>query len=136
MVKQIEILLPEYPRGFHLITSVLKKNLPELPETGMINFFLKHTSAAITVNENADPLVRMDFHSFINKMIPDNADIYTHICEGYDDMSAHIKSSLFGISINIPISNHEMNLGTWQGVYLCEFRNNGGQRKILASIFS
>jgi len=136
MIVQKEITLPEFNRGFHLITNLILRNLPELPVTGLLNIFIQHTSVALAINENADPAVRMDFNSFINKMVQDGDKIFTHTLEGNDDMAAHIKSSLFGQSINIPITHHALNLGTWQGIYLCEFRNNGGKRNIILTIIS
>ena len=136
MIVQKEITLPEFNRGFHLITNLILRNLPELPVAGLLNIFIQHTSVALAINENADPAVRMDFNSFINKMVQDGDKIFTHTLEGNDDMAAHIKSSLFGQSINIPITHHALNLGTWQGIYLCEFRNNGGKRNIILTIIS
>jgi secondary thiamine-phosphate synthase enzyme len=118
------------------VTDNILDQLGDLPVCGMVNLLLQHTSAALTINENADPDVRHDFEAFINKLIPENHPVYQHTLEGPDDMPAHIKSSLFGVSITLPISNHALNLGTWQGIYLCEFRNHGGQRKIIATIFS
>lgn len=134
MLKQVEISLPEYKRGFHLITSIIEKNLPELPTSGLLNIFLQHTSAAIAINENADSSVRYDFNTFFNKLIPDNNNTFTHTLEGDDDMPAHLKSSILGQSLNIPITNHKLNLGTWQGIYLCEFRNYGGKRKLVLTV--
>ncbi|MCB8994913.1 MAG: YjbQ family protein [Bacteroidales bacterium] len=134
MIHQKEIILPSFKRGFHLITDVIVREIGPMPETGLLNIFLKHTSAGLTINENADPSVRYDFESFINKLIPENHPLYTHILEGDDDMPAHIKSSLFGNSLTIPISGSKLSLGTWQGIYLCEFRNYGGARSILATI--
>jgi secondary thiamine-phosphate synthase enzyme len=136
MIQQKEISLPDLGRGFHLITSYIQKELPELPDQGILNILIKHTSAAITLNENADPTVRDDFESFISRMVPENQPYYLHTLEGADDMPAHIKSSIFGASLSIPISRGRMNLGTWQGIYLCEFRNNGGRRKIVLTIYS
>ncbi|MCK5823395.1 MAG: secondary thiamine-phosphate synthase enzyme YjbQ [Bacteroidales bacterium] len=136
MIKQIEIELPEYPKGFHLITPIIKSHINGLPEKGLINILIKHTSAGLTINENADPSVRNDLESFINKLVPENESFYTHIFEGADDMPAHIKSSIFGASVTIPISNYKLNLGIWQGIYLCEFRNHGGARKLFVTIFS
>lgn len=136
MITQVEIKLNEYSRGFHLITRTIEKNLPELPEMGLVHLLIKHTSAGLTLNENADPSVRDDFESFINKLIPENHPLYTHVFEGSDDIPAHLKSSLFGAELTIPITNHRLNLGTWQGIYLCEFRNYGGSRKIVATIIS
>jgi secondary thiamine-phosphate synthase enzyme len=128
---QKEIILPAYPRGIHLITEYITSELGELPNHGLLNIFIKHTSAGLTINENADPTVREDFNNYFNKLVPENQDYYTHTLEGPDDLPAHIKSSLCDISLNIPITNKNLNLGTWQGIYLCEFRNNGGRRKLV-----
>lgn len=136
MVTQTEIKLSEYPRGFHLITSTIFNQLPKLPATGLLHLLIKHTSAGLTINENADPSVRDDLESFINTIVPERHSTYTHIFEGDDDMPAHIKSSLFGAELTIPITNHKLNLGTWQGIYLCEFRNYGGNRRIVATVIS
>ncbi len=136
MVTQKELQLNPFRRGYHLITNNILKEIGELPEHGMLNIFLKHTSAALSVNENADPSVRTDFENFINKLIPENDPVYIHTLEGPDDMPAHLKSSLFGQSLNIPITRHKLNLGTWQGIYLCEFRNRGGGRRIVLTICS
>jgi len=136
MIQQIEIKLNGYSRGFHLITHVVEQKLPDLPEKGLVHLLLKHTSAGLTINENADPSVRYDFENFINELIPENHPLYTHVLEGADDFPAHVKSSLFGVELTIPITNHRLNLGTWQGIYLCEFRNHGGSRKITATIIS
>lgn len=136
MIQQKNIYLPQFRRGFHLITSIIERELGELPSTGMVNLILQHTSAGLTLNENADPDVRHDFENFINKLIPENHPVYTHILEGSDDMPAHLKSSIFGTSLTIPITNNQLNLGTWQGIYLCEFRNHAGSRKIVATICS
>lgn len=136
MTDQLEILLPEFSRGYHLITHIIEDQLPELPDKGMINVFIKHTSAGLTINENADPSVRIDFETIFNKLIPENDSSYIHTMEGADDMPAHIKTSLTGNSITIPITNNRMNLGIWQGIYLCEFRNRGGKRKLVLTIYS
>ncbi|PKQ62042.1 secondary thiamine-phosphate synthase [Labilibaculum filiforme] len=136
MIQQIEISLPAYARGYHLIDSELNKHLPVLPKTGILHLFLKHTSAALSINENADPSVRVDFEAIMNRIVPENKSFYTHILEGADDMPAHIKASLLGSELSIPITNHQLNLGTWQGIYLCEFRNSGGRRNLVASIYS
>ncbi len=136
MTQQFEITLPKQKRGYHLITSLVEKELKNLPKNGIINIFVKHTSAGITINENADPSVRVDFENIINNIVPENQPYYTHTFEGSDDMPAHIKTSLIGHSITIPISNHRLNLGTWQGIYFCEFRNYGGNRKLVVSIIS
>ena len=136
MITQTELKLNGYERGFHLITQVIEQKLPDLPENGLVHLLLKHTSAGLTLNENADLSVRDDFESFINKLIPEDHPVYTHVFEGSDDIPAHIKSSLFGTELTIPITNHHLNLGTWQGIYLCEFRNHGGTRRILVTIIS
>ncbi len=133
MINQVEITLPQYRRGFHLITNELVNRLPKLPEAGLLNLFIKHTSAALSINENADPTVRNDLLSFFDRHVPMEP-YFKHDLEGDDDMPAHIKTSVIGISVNIPITQGRLNLGTWQGIYLCEFRNNGGQRKIVATI--
>ena len=134
MVYQKEIRLPQFKRGFHLISDIILRELDFIPDTGILNIFIQHTSAALTINENADPDVRVDFETFISKLIPENNSLYTHILEGFDDMPAHIKSSLFGPSISIPITGKRLNLGLWQGIYLCEFRNDGGRRNIVLTI--
>lgn len=136
MIKQYEFILPEYKRGYHLITSIIEKEIGILPEIGMLNVFIKHSSAAITLNENADPSVRIDFETILNTIVKENQTNYTHTLEGNDDMPAHIKASLIGSSVTIPITNKRLNLGTWQGIYLCEFRNRGGNRKIVATIYT
>ena len=135
MIVQKEIKLPEFSRGFHLITSLLIKFLPVLPETGLLHLFIKHTSAGLTINENADYTVRSDFNDYFNKAVPEN-DSYSHDSEGIDDMPAHLKSSIVGQSITIPITNHKLNLGVWQGIYLCEFRDHGEGRTVVLSVFS
>jgi secondary thiamine-phosphate synthase enzyme len=131
---QKEISLPALRRGVHLIDNYIYEALPELPTVGMLNIFVKHTSAAISINENADPSVRDDMENFIERLVPENLSYFTHIFEGSDDMPSHIKSSLIGNSINIPISKGELNLGTWQGIYFFEFRNRGGARKLVLTI--
>ncbi|MCL4116506.1 UNVERIFIED_CONTAM: hypothetical protein GTU68_010097 [Idotea baltica] len=134
---QNEIRLPTYKRGFHLITQLVLKELPELKgiSSGMFQVFIKHTSASLTINENADSTVRADFESHMNVMVPENAPYYLHNYEGSDDMPAHIKSSLMGASVQIPISNGKLNLGIWQGIYLCEHRDNASGRHIVISAF-
>ena len=136
MIQQHEISLPPFRRGYHLITSLIEKELPDLPEKGLVHILVKHTSAGITINENADPSVRHDFEAFINKMIPENDPVYVHTLEGSDDMPAHLKSSVIGAEITIPVTRHRLNLGTWQGIYFCEFRNRGGTRKLVITIYS
>jgi len=133
---QKEIKLRPYDRGFHLITDEVVDNLPEIKkiEIGMLFILIKHTSAGITLNENADPSVRKDFETFVDDLVPENFPQFIHTYEGTDDMPAHIKSSLFGSSLQIPISGGQLNLGTWQGIYLGEFRDHGGSRKLVLTI--
>ena len=135
MISQKQITLEARSRGFHLISREVLSQI-DLPEKGLLNLFIQHTSAGISINENADPTVLTDFETIFNKLIPENDPDYRHITEGSDDMPAHIKSSLTGVSITIPIQNHQLALGIWQGIYLCEFRNYGGRRLLLASIYS
>lgn len=134
---QKEIRLQAKSRGFHLITQEIERNLEELKniKVGQLQVFIKHTSASLTINENADPTVRQDFESHMNKMVPENAPYYIHTYEGPDDMPAHIKASLMGASVTIPVTNGRLNLGTWQGIYLCEHRNHGGARKVVLTLF-
>jgi len=136
-VYQKEITLTPMPRGYHLITSKIEAALPELGQirTGVLHVFIQHTSAGLTINENADPTVRFDFEQHFNKTVPENAPYYEHNYEGDDDMPAHLKASILGSSISIPITNGRLNLGTWQGVYLCEFRNHGGSRSIVLTAY-
>lgn len=136
MIQQTEFSLATKCRGCHLVTHEVLDNLPKpLPKMGMLNLFVKHTSCALSINENADPDVRTDMEKILNRMVKENEPYYDHTLEGADDMPAHAKSSLIGVSITIPITNGRLNLGTWQGIYLCEFRNYGGQRKIVATIY-
>ncbi|MFA5011761.1 MAG: secondary thiamine-phosphate synthase enzyme YjbQ [Ignavibacteria bacterium] len=134
---QKEISLESRPRGFHLITNEILGNLFELRDItkGVANIFIKHTSASISINENADPTVRQDMESFFNETVPEDSDFYLHTLEGSDDMTSHIKSTLIGSSVNIPVTNGRFNLGTWQGIYLCEHRNRGGSRNIVVTVF-
>ncbi|UKM66388.1 secondary thiamine-phosphate synthase enzyme YjbQ [Flavobacteriaceae bacterium GSB9] len=134
---QKEIQIKALSRGFHLITDEVLSQIPEIREIkiGQLQVFIKHTSASLTINENADYTVRLDFESHFNKMVPENAPYYKHTYEGADDMPAHIKSSLLGASVQIPITNGRLNLGTWQGVYLCEHRDFGGSRKLVVTVF-
>ena len=134
MIQQTEITLPRFKRGYHLITSYILKKLLPLPEKGLLHILVKHTSAGITLNENADPDVRADFESFMNKLIPENDPVFTHTIEGSDDMPAHLKSSVIGSEITIPITGQRLNLGIWQGIYLCEFRNNASGRRLVLKI--
>ncbi|HNV82291.1 MAG: secondary thiamine-phosphate synthase enzyme YjbQ [Tenuifilaceae bacterium] len=136
MVTQVEIKLPPFSKGFHLITDVIVRQLPQLPAMGILHLFIKHTSAGLTINENADPSVRTDINEFFNRLVPEDLAYFTHTIEGPDDMPAHIKSLLVGYSVSIPISEGRLNLGTWQGIYLCEFRNRGGARRMVATIIS
>ena len=134
MITQIEFILRPKTKGFHLITNDILKELSVLPEIGILNLFIKHTSAALAINENYDPDVRTDLNSIFNKLVPECEPYYTHTSEGKDDMPAHGKSTIIGNSLTIPIKNNKINLGIWQGIYLCEFRNNGGPRDIVATI--
>jgi len=136
-IYQKEIRLKPYKRGFHLITEIIKDSFPELQgiKMGVLNVFIKHTSASLTINENADPTVRSDFEAHMNIMVPEDAPYYVHTYEGSDDMPAHIKASLMGSSIQIPISRGRLNLGIWQGIYLCEHRNNASGRSLILSCF-
>jgi secondary thiamine-phosphate synthase enzyme len=133
---QKEIILKPKPRGFHLITSEIQGQIPELSqfEVGLAHIFIKHTSASLALNENADPSVRRDLESHFNQLAPENARHYTHVFEGSDDMPAHIKAVLLGSSVTVPISNGRFNLGVWQGVYLCEHRDRGGRRQLVVTL--
>ena len=131
---QKEIQLPSFNRGFHIITEIIQREIPELPKIGVLHIFIKHTSASLTINENTDPTVLEDFESSFNHIIRENESFYKHTYEGSDDMPAHLKSSVLGNSLTIPISNGQLNLGTWQGIYLCEHRNRGGNRKLVLTI--
>jgi secondary thiamine-phosphate synthase enzyme len=134
---QKQIKLKPFSRGFHLITDIILEAIPEISQinVGQFQVFIKHTSASLTINENADFTVRDDFESHFNKMVPENAAYYRHTYEGSDDMPAHIKASLLGASVQIPITNGKLNLGIWQGIYLCEHRNQGGNRNIVITAF-
>ncbi len=133
---QKEIILGSKRRGFHLVTDEILRQMPEIRniKTGMANIFIKHTSASLAINENADPTVRIDMESHFNKLAPENAPYYEHDTEGSDDMPAHLKSVILGSSLNIPVTDGELNLGIWQGIYLCEHRNRGGSRRIVVTI--
>ena len=133
---QKEIILPPHSRGFHIITHLIENKIEELQNIrmGVAHIFIKHTSASLTINEDADPTVRVDFESHMNVMVPEKAPYYLHTMEGPDDMPAHLKSSIIGSSVNIPITDGQFNLGTWQGIYLCEHRDQGGPRKIVITI--
>ncbi|WP_353181535.1 secondary thiamine-phosphate synthase enzyme YjbQ [Parapedobacter lycopersici] len=132
-IHQKQLTLRAYPRGFHLITDEINACLGPARQwkSGICNLFIQHTSASLTINENADPTVRRDFETYFDKAVPENDPDYLHNDEGSDDMPAHLKASLMGASLNVPIRNGKLALGTWQGVYLCEHRNYGGQRKLL-----
>ena len=134
MWKQVEFDLQSRRRGFHLITGEILRNLPPLPEVGLLHLFIKHTSAGLSINENADPDVRMDMESIFNHLVKEREPYYQHTLDGNDDMPAHAKSSIIGTSVTIPITNGKLNLGTWQGIYLCEFRDYGGNRQMVATI--
>lgn len=136
MFLQKEFSLSPKSRGFHLITREVLLQLPEIKEieNGLLNLFIKHTSASLSINENADPTVREDMENYFNRAVPENEPYYKHIYEGADDMPAHIKSSIIGASVTLPVSNGELNVGTWQGIYLCEHRNIGGARNIVATL--
>jgi len=137
MIQQVEITLQPYSRGFHLITRDVMSRI-EISDVnaGLLNVFIQHTSASLTINENADPTVRQDFESHFNKFVPEKAPYYQHIYEGSDDMPAHIKASLLGNSVTIPITNGRLNLGTWQGIYLGEHRDYGGSRRLVVTVYS
>ncbi|MEC9376560.1 MAG: secondary thiamine-phosphate synthase enzyme YjbQ [Candidatus Neomarinimicrobiota bacterium] len=133
---QKEITLPGYPRGFHIVTDLIIREMPQIKDisAGLLHVFMKHTSASLTINEDADPRVRTDFESHFNETVPENAPYYRHTLEGSDDMPAHLKSAILGSSVSIPISDGKLNLGTWQGIYLCEHRDRGGSRRIVLTI--
>ncbi len=133
---QREISLKARPRGFHLITADILAQLPELARVrrGMMNVFIKHTSASLTVNENADPSVRRDFERYFSRAVPEDEPYYEHTLEGSDDLPAHIKASVLGCSVDVPITDGRLNLGTWQGIYLCEHRNQGGARTVVVTV--
>lgn len=134
MTSQIKITLPQFPKGFHLITTEIEKKLKAFNHTGLAHIFIQHTSAGLAINENADPTVRHDLNLAFDKLAPENMPFYKHTIEGPDDMPAHIKSILVGPSVTVPVENGKMLLGTWQGIYLCEFREYGGARKIIITL--
>lgn len=134
MIQQIEITLKSMSRGFHLVTSDIIRQLPKLPKAGIVNIFTKHTSCGLSINENYDPDVRTDMETIFNRLVPENRPEYVHTLEGSDDMPAHAKSILSGVSLTIPITNGRLNLGTWQGIYFNEYRNYGGNRKLVVTI--
>ncbi len=134
MIEQIEFSLRPYPRGIHLIGKEILSQLPALPRKGLLHLLIKHTSAALALNENADPDVRRDLNTIFDRLVPENAPYYMHTDEGPDDMPSHAKSVIVGSSLTLPVTDGRLNLGTWQGIYLCEFRDYGGPRKIIATI--
>lgn len=133
---QKEIRLSPRQRGFHLVTDEILRQLPELSDlsVGLAHIFIKHTSASLTINENADPTVRQDFESYFNRAVPEDEPYYRHTLEGSDDLPAHLKASLLGSSVTVPITRGRFNMGTWQGIYLCEHRNHGGARSLLVTV--
>lgn len=133
-ITQTEFTLRPRSRGFHLITEEIVRNLPRLPQAGVLHLFIKHTSAGLTINENADPDVRTDMETIFDRLVRERETYYTHVCEGDDDMPAHAKSTLVGNSLTIPVTGGRLNMGIWQGIYLCEFRNRGGGRRIVATV--
>ncbi|MFI0471804.1 secondary thiamine-phosphate synthase enzyme YjbQ [Halomonas sp. HMF6819] len=136
MWQQRDITLAAHPRGFHLITDEITRALDDMPpvEAGLLHVFIQHTSASLTLNENADPTVRADFESHFNRAVPENAPYYQHVFEGSDDMPAHLKASLLGASVQVPVTRGRLNLGTWQGIYLCEHRDHGGRRRLVLTL--
>jgi len=136
MWHQKEIKLSPKSRGFHLVTKEILDQVPEITdmEIGLAHIFIKHTSAGLTINENADPSVRRDFETHFTRMVPEDMSLYEHTLEGPDDMTSHIKSSIVGHSLSLPVTNGTLNLGTWQGIYLCEHRNHAGSRKLIVTL--
>jgi secondary thiamine-phosphate synthase enzyme len=135
MIDQVHMKLPSMGRGLHLITDLVLREIPRLPERGLLHVFIRHTSAGLTLNENADPTARRDLMGILDRLVPENHRAYTHTLEGSDDMPSHAKSSLVGASVTVPISGGRLDLGTWQGIYLCEFRNRGGPRHLVVTIY-
>lgn len=135
-MQQFEITLRPRSRGFHLVTEEILGQIGQLPGTGILHIFIKHTSAGITINENADPDVLTDLETYLDRIVPENLPSLQHTLEGPDDMPAHVKSSLMGSSISVPVTGGRLNLGTWQGIYLGEFRNRGGARKLVVTVLS
>ena len=136
MITQTEFSLKARRRGFHLVTEEVRRSLPSLPQIGILHLFIKHCSAGLTINENADPDVQTDLTAIFDRLVRERESFYTHNCEGDDDMPAHAKSTMTGVSLTIPITESRLNLGIWQGIYLCEFRNHASPRKIVATIIS
>jgi secondary thiamine-phosphate synthase enzyme len=135
VITQKEIELPKFKRGFHIITDLIKQTI-SLEGNGILHIFIKHTSAGLMINENADPSVRVDFESVFNRLIPESEPYYTHISEGVDDMPSHVKSAIIGNSLSIPVTGGKLNLGIWQGIYLCEFRNHAFNRNLILTYYS
>ena len=135
MITQKEISLPAYSKGLHIIDQAIEKAISKFPEKGLLNIFIKHTSAGLMINENADPDVRTDLMTLLERMAPEGASFYEHTMEGPDDMPAHFKSSVFGQSLTVPVRNYQLDLGTWQSIYLCEFRNHGGARRLVLTLY-
>ncbi|MEX2601377.1 MAG: secondary thiamine-phosphate synthase enzyme YjbQ [Balneolaceae bacterium] len=135
-VIQVSVTLSPKPRGFHLVTGEVLEQIPQLQRIGkgLFHLFIQHTSAGLTLNENADPSVRRDFESHFNRMVPEDNSLFEHTLEGPDDMTSHLKSSLLGHSVTIPVTDGRLNLGTWQGIYLCEHRNRAGSRRLVATL--
>lgn len=135
-VLQQQITLSAKPRGFHLVTDEIRGQMPDISNisTGIAHIFIQHTSAGLTINENADPSVRRDFETHFNRMVPEDTSMFEHTLEGADDMTSHIKSSILGHSVSVPVTNGRFNLGTWQGIYLCEHRNRGGRRRLVVTV--
>lgn len=136
MVEHYHITLPKHPRGYHLITNEIIKAIGVFPKQGLLQVFIQHTSAALTINENADPSVLNDFETIFNRLVPEDMPDLQHTIEGPDDMPAHIKAALIGSSISIPIVDSQLALGTWQGIFLCEFRNHATPRKLIITVIS
>jgi secondary thiamine-phosphate synthase enzyme len=136
VIHQYQLSLPPFSRGFHLITDAIVQAIPEWPDRGLLHVFIMHTSAGLSINENADPSVLVDYEHVFNQLVPENDPGYTHTMEGPDDMPAHIKSSLVGSSVSCPIRDRQLLLGVWQGIYLCEFRNRAQGRHLVLSVWS
>ena len=137
MIYQTEIVLPPARRGCHLITRIIEQHIAgHMPDTGLLNIFVKHTSCGLTINENADPDVLIDMSHILDHIVPEREPYYLHTIEGDDDMPAHAKSSLTGTSLNLPITHRRLNLGTWQGIYLCEYRDHATPRRIVLTVYS
>jgi secondary thiamine-phosphate synthase enzyme len=135
MIVQKEINLPAFSKGFHIIDRYIENAIGDLPEKGLLHIFIKHTSAGLMINENADPDVRTDLNTLLDRIAPEGAPYYTHVMEGPDDMPAHFKSTVVGQSVTVPVTGRKMNLGIWQSIYLCEFRNHGGPRKLVVTLY-